>query len=316
MQCPNCGAFVEDGKAICTMCGAPLNNSQSSGANYGYGNNVYGQMAFDNNGFNNANAFNSNAYNQNYNNNFNQGPGQSFNNSNINNGGGFSNPSTNWNNQPSDYKNITYDTIQKDDRDIFDFFADNKKLISFFSFVLIIGLLIFAAYQYNKYKSKPLELEPKLLSLYFEVDSSLQSVSSNSQNTMVYTKSGAKGSSCSITISYGSATSNDHVKEYFTQVKKDLEPVRDNTNKIVNNLDIYTPSESNMKINDAIWYYLNIFYKGNNTSNPTLLKYKYLTSIYKGYYYDVELINNGNDSSCSASLDNFAKSLQFIDTEK
>ena len=45
------------------------------------------------------------------------------------------------------------------------------------------------------------------------------------------------------------------------------------------------------------------------------LRYKYLTAIYKGHFYDIELANNSNDNVCGASLDNFSKSLKFIDTK-
>ena len=37
--------------------------------------------------------------------------------------------------------------------------------------------------------------------------------------------------------------------------------------------------------------------------------------MYKGYFYDIELVNNSNDTVCGASLDNFSKSLKFIDSK-
>ena len=71
-----------------------------------------------------------------------------------------------------------------------------------------------------------------------------------------------------------------------------------------------------MTINKTTWYYLNLFYKVNTSdASATSLKYKYLTSMYKGYFYDIELVNNSNDTVCGASLDNFSKSLKFIDSK-
>jgi hypothetical protein len=68
-----------------------------------------------------------------------------------------------------------------------------------------------------------------------------------------------------------------------------------------------------LTLNESSWHYLNVFYKKDVTSAPTQLRYKFLTSLYKGYYYDIVLVNNSNDASCNASLDNFARTLKFID---
>ena len=72
-----------------------------------------------------------------------------------------------------------------------------------------------------------------------------------------------------------------------------------------------------MKLNENTWHYINLFFKSSvNDDSATNLKYKYLTAVYNGYYYDIELLNNNNDAQCGASLDNFAKSLKFIDRKE
>ena len=93
-----------------------------------------------------------------------------------------------------------------------------------------------------------------------------------------------------------------------------IEDKKDSNGNIVDQLDVYTPSEKEMTINGSTWYSLNLFYKVSaSDESPTNLKYKYVTSMYKGYFYDIELVNNSNDTICGASLDNFSKSLKFID---
>lgn len=329
MRCPNCGAFLEDGKTVCTMCGTPINN-QDMGFN-----NMNGGMPFNdvNNGFNN-NGFN-NSFNNNFGNAFSSGNtnssynmSQDFNgnpnaNPSFSTGSAFGNGNMNQNiskrteeyeKKFNSYQDQDYKTnIKKEDKDIFDFFSENKTTIKIVSFLLVFALLGFIGYKYYQHKTKPVEEEPVLLNLYFDVDSSLQQVSGNSNSTIIFNKSGEKGSACSISVTYGSTTSGDHVHEFFQSKKSSLEPERDSNTNVVDELKIFTASDSSMTINNTPWYYLNIFYKPAKDADPTLLKYKYLTSTYKGYYYDIELVNNSNDAACNASLDNFAKSLKFID---
>ena len=336
MRCPNCGAFVEDSKTVCTMCGTPINNGNNQ--NMGF-NNMNNNMNGMNNNMNNMNngmsygnpsgSFNNfgNAFssgntnssynmNQNFNGNPNANPsfstGSAFSSGNMNQS--LSKRTEEYEKKFNSYQDQDYKTnIKKEDKDIFDFFSENKTTIKIVSLLLLFAILGFAGYKYYQHKNKPVEDAPVFLSLYFEVDSSLQQVGGSSNNSIVFNKSGQKGSACSISITYGTSTSGDHVREFFQNKKSALAPERDTNNKVVDELKIFTASDSSMSINNAPWYYLNIFYKPAKDANPTVLKYKYLSSTYKGYYYDIELVNNSNDAACNASLDNFAKSLKFID---
>jgi len=278
MRCPKCGAFLEEGKEICFMCGVNVKTyvpDKAMPAN-----------------FNQDTAFGS--------------------------GNDFRNPNERMlNNQippKNDYRNVSYAPLNKEDKDIFDKYQENKKVIRVVFVLVLCVILGFAGYQYYKYKTKEPEILPIFQNLYFEVDKSLEAVNGNGNGKLTYIKSGDKGNACSISITFGASTSEDHVYEYFKTQKDRLEPEKDKEGNIVNVLDIYVPDEGNYVSNDSTWYFLNIFYKNSIEGNPTLLRYKYLTSIYKGYYYDIELVNNSNDSTCNASLDNFAKSLKFIDT--
>ena len=284
MRCPKCGAFLEQGKVICNMCGTnsttyvpePVNTNQNNDGMFSTG------MNTGNGDFSSYNPTN-NKYN---------------------------NVSTR-----KDYHNVELVPVKNGEKDIFDFFSENKKLLSFIGTLLLFALLGFAGWKYYEVKSREPELEPVLSNLYYEVDKEFQEVTSNN-NVRIYTKSGSKGSDCSISISYGASTSEDHVNEFFANVHTKLEPEKDSAGKVINELDVYTPSQGTMTLNNSTWHYLNLFFKVNaGDASATSLKNKYLTSIYKGYYYDIELLNNSNDLVCGASLDNFSKSLRFIDVK-
>ena len=284
MRCPKCGAFLEQGKTICNMCG-------TNSATY---------VPEQNNNINNNDGMFSTGM-SNGRNDFSSAPPTA---------NKYSSVST-----KKDYHNVELVPVKNGERDIFDFFSENKKMITFVFVLLTVGLVAFIGWKYYEFKQKPPVLEPVLRNLYYEVDSSFETVE-DGDNKKLYTRSGAKGNDCSITITNSTSTSGDHVQEYFASIHKKLEPEKDSNGNVVNPLEVYTPSESSMTVNDATWYYLNLFYKINaSDQSPTNLKYKYLTSMYKGYFYDIELVNNSNDTICGAALDNFSKSLKFIDNK-
>lgn len=285
MRCPKCGAFMEDGKDVCFMCGVNVKTYVPD------------------------NRMNNSGFSPTPNNNANFGSGNDFRNQNV---GGFSQPvqQSNFN----DYKKASFAPLKNEDKDIFDRYQEHKGTIKVVLICLLFAIIAFAGYKYYEYKTKEVPLEPVFQNLYYEIDDSFQATSSNSQGQKTYSKSGNKGNACSITITMGTSTTGDHVQEYFKMKKAALEPEKDSSGNVVNKLDIYTAQDNKFTLNENEWYYLNIFYKKSLNSDATLLKYKYLTSMYKGYYYDIELINNSNDTLCNASLDNFTKSLRFIET--
>lgn len=297
MRCPKCGAFMEEGKDVCFMCGV---NTKT----YVPENNTNYNRPTDS-------AFGSGA-------NFNNNGG--FSNGNFNNNGGFSNPAynqmkDNYLNNKNDYRNVELKPVKNGERDMFDFFSENKKIIRIVILVGIVIILSLIGNAYYKHRTKVLEDVPVFKNLYFEIDESLQQVGSNSNSGVAFNKSGNKGTDCSITVTIGSSTSGDHVKDWFSSQKATLQPEMDANGNVVNELEIYTAQESSLTLNDANWHYLNVFYKKDKTSEPTQLRYKFLTSMYKGYYYDIVLVNNSNDTACTASLDNFSRSLKFLDVK-
>jgi len=273
MRCPKCGAFLDDGKEICFMCGAnvktyvPNNN----------GNNFNVDSNFSNGNMNNS--FNNNRF------------------------------SNNVATQRETWKNVTVD----DEKDIFDFYEEHKKTIRIILIVILIVALVFGGFKYYQYKTTPVPDTPVIGNLYYEVDSSFEDLSGSSSSGKQYTLSGDKGSDCTISITMASTTSENHVSEYFASVLEDLEPSRDKEGNIENELDVYSSQEKNVTIQDVTWYSLNVYYRKDLDSDFNILKHKYLAIVHNGYSYDIALANNVNSSQCNLSLDNFVRSLKFID---
>lgn len=275
MRCPKCGAFLDDGKEICFMCGANVRT-----------------YVPDNNG-NNFNV-DANFSSGNVNNNF------SSNNRFVNN----RTP------QKETWKNVTAD----DEKDIFDFYEEHKKLIRIILIVILAAGLAFGGFKYYQYKTAPVPDTPVVGNLYYEVDSNFDDLSgSSSTSSKQYTLSGDKGSDCTISVSMATTTSENHVSEYFANVLETLEPSRDKEGNIENELDVYSSQEKNVAIQDVTWYSLNVYYRKDLDSDFNILKHKYLSIVHKGYSYDIALTNNANSSQCNLSLDNFVRSLKFID---
>lgn len=283
MRCPKCGAFMEDGREVCLMCGVNVKNYVPQ------------------NNMNTTNGFNTGAT---------FGSGNDFSNPSYPNGQGqINNLGTNYNTN-----NNVYAPQKKDDKDIFDFYQEHKKVITIVLFGLLMGILILIGVIYYNHRNKPKETNPVVQNLYFEVDDSFETIAGNSNSALTYIKSGDKGNACSIIVSVGPTISEDHVADYFKDKKKALDPELDSNGNVINKLDINTTQDGEFNLNNTTWHYLNVFYKPTVDGEATLLKYRYLTALYKGYYYDIELINNSNDIACSAAIDNFSKSLKFIES--
>ena len=154
--------------------------------------------------------------------------------------------------------------------------------------------------------------EPIFGQLYFYPDESFVLVS-DGNNSLVFNKSGDKGSDCSIIISLGASTSGDHVSDYHTSIVQSLRPEVDANGDLIDETTDFTSQEGSFSINNSTWYYLNLFFKEKGKSDYLLAKYKYLTAMYQGFYYDIELLNNSNDAICRSSLDAFVSSLRFIE---
>ena len=344
MRCPKCGAFMEDNRQVCFMCGANVNDFNDQNMNFNTGsypmnnggfqqnnmggypqnnfptNNNTGAFQMPNN-YNNTGAntgFGTNG-NNNYYGNVNQNTNAFNSGSNYNN---FSSPKGNQREKKNDFSEAfkhlndydkIYDSVKKNDRDIFDFFTDNKKIVRIVGLVLLVGLLALIGWRYSVHRTKEKPVKPVLASLYFQADSTLNRIEGGNNGAVIYTKDGTTGSACSIKIYTAPSTSENYVHDYFKAIKLSLEPEKNTTLKPVNEMDVFTAQNGSLKINGAEWFFLNVFYKAKSTDpNPTLLKRRYYSIIYKGNYYNLELTNNQGDAACEAALDNTVMTLKLI----
>ena len=214
-----------------------------------------------------------------------------------------------------DYKKITINDV-KQDKDMFDFFSEHKKGIKIsliIVLVAIVGLIGFNVIK--KFTSEP-EKEAVYGNLYYKINDEFTLVSESS-SAYIYTLSGDKGSDCSISITKGTTTSGDHASKYFQNVEKNLEPETDKQGNIIDELQLFDSSSRDEPIlNQNKWSRMYVKYRPSlEATEYTQLRYTYLSAMYKGYYYDIELVNNSNSNICTTALDEFTNSLQFVEKE-
>ena len=154
MRCPKCGAFLEEGKKNCFMCGASWSDASKKEE------------------YNNA------SYKANEQNNFYQEQ--------------YLRQKEEYKERMTDYRNVPIEA-QKGDRDIVDFYMAHKKIINFLLIVLLlvgVGVAVFKIYE--KKNTVPPK-EPLLGELYFEVDKEYIAIE-QTNTSITYSKSGDKGS--------------------------------------------------------------------------------------------------------------------------
>ena len=142
MRCPKCGAFLEQEKVICNMCGTNATTYVPEQTNTSVSDGMFST------GMNTGNG------------DFSSAP-----------------PATNKYASVSakkDYHNVELRPVKNGEKDIFDFFSENKKLLSFLGILLVFGIIAFAGWKYYEHKNKPPVIEPVFRNLYYEVDKSFE----------------------------------------------------------------------------------------------------------------------------------------------
>lgn len=281
MRCPKCGAVIENGKDFCFMCGTKLGDSDG----FGSGNSMGGPQQPMFSEYNPS--LNENYYKQ----------------------------KEAYNNRLSNYRDVNIDkNIEAGDKDIFDFFSEHKTLIRIVGILVIVIGIGFGAYKFYQHKTTDKPLTPVLQNLYYEVDSSFKKVSGN-QSQVLYAKSSDKGNDCSISVLYGTTTSGDHVKDLYESIRTTkTQSIYDDNLNVIDAKQVPLFSDGSIMVNNNTWYYFYEYYRPTESGEYSLLKFRYLSSVYKGYYYDITLINNSNDSTCTVSLDKFIKTLNFVES--
>ena len=163
---------------------------------------------------------------------------------------------------------------------------------------------------------EPEEKVAKIHELYFELSEDFVQTMEN-KDKLSFAKSGSKGTDCFVEINLGTSSSENHAQEFQEVKTEQLTPERDDESKPKDPLKEFTTQTNSLTINNHQWHYMNIFYRKNTSSTEyTVLKYQLMTAIKNGYFYDIVLTNNSSTSSCSTSLDNFIKSLEFVEPKK
>lgn len=280
MRCPKCGAVIENGKDFCFMCGTKLGGSDgfSSGSDLGGGPN---KQTFS-------------EYNPSLNEN-------------------YLKQKDAYNNRLNNYRDVNINEHIDGDKDIFDFFAEHKTQVKIVGIVVVVFLVFFIGNKIYKHSTKEEEVVPILQNLFFEVDNTFKKVSGN-QSQVLYAKSSDKGNDCSISIVYGTSTSGDHVKDLYENIKATkTQNIYDDSLNVIDAKQVPLFTDGSIMVNKNTWYYFYEFYRPTVSGEYSLLKFRYLSSVYKGYYYDITLINNSNDKTCTLSLDKFIKTLKFVE---
>lgn len=323
MKCPKCGAFVEEGRSVCFMCGENLvNNSGQEAMNAQPNDIINSTLAESLNSSIGGNAVSSsNSYAG-----FGGASGMPQNPDNGFGTGGFSTgtqpsapmPQNDFSNlpkpdiDPNAYKNAEVKILKNEEEDVFDFYAKHKGIIKFVLIVLLIAVVGFVGYKIYLSKITPDAKKPLIKDLYFELSSDFDQTSTSAEK-ISYAKSGTKGTDCFIEIKVGSGSSEDHASEFQQAKVTELTPERDEQGNAKDPLKEFTTQTNEMKIGGHPWYYMNIFYRKSVTTEYTLLKYQLLTAVKSGYYYDITLTNNSSTNACGTALDNFIKSLEFVE---
>ncbi len=228
-------------------------------------------------------------------------------------GNQYANPTPNFTQNTDNTPSWQQNNKKTQDKDIFDIYGEHKTLIRIVLLIILIGIVIFAGVKYYQHKTKQKPLVPVVQDLYFEVDDNFDDISQGGREGLIYSLSGDKGNDCSISVFVDTNLSDNFVEDYFESAKVKLNPELDQEGKIIDEMKIYSPQENEITINGSKWYYLNIFYRKDLESDFNILKYKYMVAIKNGFSYTIILNNSSNNNTCNSGLDNFVKSLEFVE---
>lgn len=114
------------------------------------------------------------------------------------------------------------------------------------------------------------------------------------------------GDNCAIQVKYGATDNNDigFISNYFDSVKEQYKAE-----------DGYLTQSETLNIGENNWSSLSILTIAPNPAEDggtqTIVKYRYVSIIYKGNYYQVVYANNDNNNECSSMYDSMIDSMAF-----
>lgn len=163
-------------------------------------------------------------------------------------------------------------------------------------FVIFIGLVIFG---YFKFVRQPKDDSISLGGLKYSIDSDFIL-----RNNDAYSKYYTYGENCAININYEQVSNDDgFVANYFESKKAEFEK------------NSYTSKVEKIKINDNVWSSLSFMDLQDNPAASSgfssITKYRYVSIIYKGNFYNIIYVNTQNDSECSVMYEKLIETLSF-----
>ena len=292
MKCPKCGAAIEEGKTVCFMCGASIDVGDS-----GFGSGQSFSTGFGNGGGNQRTTLDD--YNPSLNEDYYKMK-EEYNNSKHS------------YREKSEKKNIN----PNDKKDMFDFISEHKTIIRIVLTLLAIALVVFLITKWYKKKTTIPPKEPVINdALYYEVPKEFKEIQNGNSGSVMYTLSGDKGNACSIMVSFGPSTSEDVVSNYYKNIRTNsVADLYDNDFEIKDYTKIPMFQEDQLAVNGVAWYYLYEYYRLKFPGEYVHLKNRYLNTVKDGYVYSIVLTNNDNDDKCNLYLDNFARTIEFIES--
>lgn len=113
------------------------------------------------------------------------------------------------------------------------------------------------------------------------------------------------GDNCVVRISYGETSdANGFVDNYFKDVQS-----------VYSSEEGYITQKNEMKINNNTWTEITVAELIDNPANiggySVSAKYRFVTMVYKGNFYEIRYVNLENSNECSAMYDNLLDSLEF-----
>lgn len=165
-------------------------------------------------------------------------------------------------------------------------------------FVLFASALIF---MYFKFRENPEKDGAQLLGgLYYKVDDKFKLKDDDS-----FSKYYTHGENCGVKIKYGKVKDQyTYVDDYLAKVKEDYPTDKG-----------FITQLNEIKIKDNMWSEITVAELKDNPAAAggysVSAKYRFVTMVYKGNFYEIRYVNIDEDNKCSAMYDDLIDSLEF-----
>ena len=203
-----------------------------------------------------------------------------------------SKPSINWGDGLVDSNVDGYqDKVNKANKKI-----NVSSIFNFLCVIFFIGAMVFVYFNYLRPEDNK---DVNLGGLIYTVDEDFK-LSNNDGATKYYTY----GESCGLRVTYGATNDTDgFVDNYFNKIKTQFE----------SDMNSFT-EKSTLKINGNTWSELSVVYLEDGASaelKENIIKYRYVSIVYKGNFYHTVFVNPNNDKKCYEMYQDFIQTMKF-----